>query len=168
MTDTSICFDQLNLVCADLEAAIAFYRLLGVAIPEQSLWGSETRLHHVSDIAFGPGSMDLDSTELADVYNAGHRTGGSVGACVLGFRISSRQAVDDLHKRMVDAGHPQPSGALRHLVGCPLCHRGRPRRPRRRHHEPERTRSPVRRARSAVTPPVEKRARCCPARLGHE
>ncbi len=106
MTETSICFDQLNLVCADLEAAIAFYRLLGVAIPEQSLWGSETRPHHVSDIAFGPGSMDLDSTELADVYNAGHRTGGSVGGCVLGFRLSSRQAVDDLHKRMVDAGHP--------------------------------------------------------------
>lgn len=38
--------DQIDLVCADVAKSLAFYRLLGVEIPEDKVWGAASGPHH--------------------------------------------------------------------------------------------------------------------------
>jgi uncharacterized glyoxalase superfamily protein PhnB len=105
MSDASIQFTGLNLVCKDLEATLAFYRLLGVPLTDDKVWRTGTGPHHTESVEVGSSSeLELDSRDLARVYNAGYRDDG-VGQAVLGFRLPTREAVDDLHQRLVDAGH---------------------------------------------------------------
>ena len=40
--------NQINLVCGDLSASIAFYRRLGVEIPDAGVWRTPTGGHHAS------------------------------------------------------------------------------------------------------------------------
>jgi len=37
----------VDLVARDMEATIAFYRALGVEIPEAAIWRTATGIHHV-------------------------------------------------------------------------------------------------------------------------
>jgi catechol 2,3-dioxygenase-like lactoylglutathione lyase family enzyme len=66
--------NQINLVCGDLTASIAFYRRLGVEIPEAGIWHTPTGGHHASaadqstDHAI---DFDLDSSVFAQHWNAG-------------------------------------------------------------------------------------------------
>ena len=39
--------NQLDLVMQDPEATLAFYRALGVDIPEEAIWRTATGIHHV-------------------------------------------------------------------------------------------------------------------------
>ena len=45
---SELVLDQINLVCGDVSASIAFYRRLGVEIPETRIWRTPTGPHHVS------------------------------------------------------------------------------------------------------------------------
>jgi catechol 2,3-dioxygenase-like lactoylglutathione lyase family enzyme len=101
-----ITFDGLNLVCGDVDATLAFYRTAGVPIPAESVWRTATGAHHVPGVRVGGGAAELefDSHALAHEYNAGTRDGGVANA-VLGFRVASRAAVDELHGRLVAAGY---------------------------------------------------------------
>lgn len=94
-------FVGLNLVCADAEATMAFYRLLGVDYTEDLVWRSATGVHHVTGVdTGGRAGIEIDSRALARHYGAGDRT------TVLAFAVPTREAVDVLHQRLVDAGHP--------------------------------------------------------------
>jgi uncharacterized glyoxalase superfamily protein PhnB len=88
--------DQLNLVVSDMEASVAFYRLLGVDVAQTA---PQWQAHHRS----GRAGMDLDfdSARFARDWNAGS-TGPAV---VLGFKLSSREAVDAVFRRTRDAGY---------------------------------------------------------------
>jgi catechol 2,3-dioxygenase-like lactoylglutathione lyase family enzyme len=92
--------DQINLVVADMDATVAFYRLLGLEIPDTV---PEFQLHHRSAVIPGGMELDFDSIEFAAMWNEGSRAGS--GSPVVGFRLDNREAVDETYARMVDAGH---------------------------------------------------------------
>jgi catechol 2,3-dioxygenase-like lactoylglutathione lyase family enzyme len=101
--------DQINLVCGDTEASIAFYRRLGVDIPDSAIWRTPTGAHHIgtgdrsSDRAI---DFDLDSTAFAECWNSGwkgHRDLG--GRVVVGFSVATRAAVDEVFHDMTSAGY---------------------------------------------------------------
>jgi uncharacterized glyoxalase superfamily protein PhnB len=88
--------DQLNLVVSDMEAALAFYRLVGVEVSGTlAIWEP----HHRS--ARSGLDLDFDSAAFARQWNAGSRGPG----VVIGFKFGSRQDVDDAFARLTAAGH---------------------------------------------------------------
>ena len=44
---TALVLDQLNLICNDMDATLSFYRILGLDIPESTVWRTESGPHHV-------------------------------------------------------------------------------------------------------------------------
>ena len=99
MTDKPV-LNQVNLVVTDMAATVAFYRRLGLSIPEADAdW--ETR-HRTAEM---PGDVDLDfdSSEFAREWDEGWSEGNRMG--VLGFRVSSREAVDDIYRDLTGAGY---------------------------------------------------------------
>jgi len=72
--------DQINVVVHDMDAMLAFYRALGVEIPETPPpWGA----HHRPRTA-GPASTSISTARLAQQWNAGWPAGGT--GVVIGFR----------------------------------------------------------------------------------
>jgi catechol 2,3-dioxygenase-like lactoylglutathione lyase family enzyme len=102
--------DQINLVCGDPHASIAFFRRLGVDIPNERVWRSATGIHHVSAIegegADQPITLDLDSTAFAPHWNAGWKGRTDLrGRVVIGFSVPAREDVDLLYHDMVAGGY---------------------------------------------------------------
>lgn len=98
--------DQMNLVVRDMEATLAFYRALGLEIPEEEVWRTASGAHHAT--ARIPGGVDLefDSPALAKIYNQGWRDPGEVSSrAVITFRIASREEVDRLYERLTGLGY---------------------------------------------------------------
>jgi len=107
MTDDRPRFTGLDLMAGDLEATMAFYRLLGVEIPDEAIWRSATGPHHVNVGRIADGcELQLHSPALAAAYHAGYEADPRAAAMVLGFGVADRAAVDALHDRLVAAGHP--------------------------------------------------------------
>jgi catechol 2,3-dioxygenase-like lactoylglutathione lyase family enzyme len=97
MNDSPI-FDQLNLVVSDMQATVTFYRRLGLNIPDTD---PSFQAHHRS--AHSPGGIDLDfdSAEFARHWDRG----GHGERAVIGFRISSRERVDELFTQLAGFGY---------------------------------------------------------------
>jgi uncharacterized glyoxalase superfamily protein PhnB len=87
----------LSVVTSDVDASIAFYRALGVTIPDEANWQS----HHVG-IPMDGSALDLDSIDLTKGYDT---KWDGTGVIVI-LRVPTREAVDETYKRVVDAGHP--------------------------------------------------------------
>lgn len=103
MTTSAPQFEGFNLVAKDLEATVAFYRCLGVDIPDDKIWRTDSGAHHTEGVQIGAGAeIEIDSDRLAAVYNAGFT---AASRTMLGFRLDSREAVDDLYKDLVTAGY---------------------------------------------------------------
>jgi hypothetical protein len=99
--------DQLNLVSGNLEASIAFYRRLGVEIPEERVWRTPSGIQYASagEIESLAIALDLDSTAFARIWNGGWRGRQDLrGRGVVGFKLSSRTAVDVTDADMTGAG----------------------------------------------------------------
>lgn len=93
----------LNLVVEDMEASLAFYRRLGVDIPEGSIWRTDSGGHHV-DLTMSNGfGFDLDSESLAQDYNAGWTP--QSPRCLIGFSVDTREEVDGRYNELVAAGY---------------------------------------------------------------
>ena len=77
--------NQIDLVVRDMDASIAFYRALGVDIPESAIWRTATGAHHV-DLTM-PGGLILyfDSPALARAYDRGWHdpSGSGHGRCTV-------------------------------------------------------------------------------------
>src|SRR5262245_18286988 len=96
----------VDFVARDMEATIAFYRALGVDIPEKAIWRTATGAHHVDIKMPGGIAVHFDSFALARVYNRGWREYSGTGTrIVLNFRVGSRQGVDLLHERVTALGY---------------------------------------------------------------
>jgi catechol 2,3-dioxygenase-like lactoylglutathione lyase family enzyme len=99
----------LNIVSGDAAASIAFYRRLGIDIPDEAVWRTPTGIHHVGargGAGDGAFELDLDSTAFARIWNAGWRGRGDLrGRVVVGFEVSSREAVDALYRDITGAGY---------------------------------------------------------------
>lgn len=101
--------NQVNVIGSDLDATLAFYRRLGVDIPEDRVWRTATGAHHIT-AADGAGvegaGLDLDSATFARVWNSGWRDRTDLaGRVIVGFGVASRQAVDDIYRDMTSAGY---------------------------------------------------------------
>jgi catechol 2,3-dioxygenase-like lactoylglutathione lyase family enzyme len=101
--------NQINLVCGDLDASIAFYRRLGVEIPDARVWRTPTGGHHAgaaeqsADQAI---DFDLDSTAFAQKWNAGWNGRTDLrGRVVVGFGLATRAEVDAVFRDMIGAGY---------------------------------------------------------------
>jgi uncharacterized glyoxalase superfamily protein PhnB len=98
-------FGQLNLVSGDPAASIAFYRRLGVEIADAAIWQTTSGTHHVNARS-GEVDFELDSTAFAQVWNQGWRNRGDLkGRVVLGFRMVSREAVDEVYADLTAGGY---------------------------------------------------------------
>jgi len=91
--------NQLNLIADDLAATAAFYRLLGVAVPEPT--GPLARDHMTVALPDGL-DIDFDSVSFTQKWDEGWP--GGTGT-VIGFRLPTRQAVDSLFATMTAAGY---------------------------------------------------------------
>jgi uncharacterized glyoxalase superfamily protein PhnB len=91
--------DQINVVVPEMEAAVAFYRLLGCEIEES---GDEWDAHHRRVKADSETDFDLDSTAFASSWDRGWPGGSGV---VVTFRTEEREAVDRIYERMIGAGY---------------------------------------------------------------
>ena len=99
--------DQLDLVAKDMEATIAFYRALGVEVPEQAIWRTGSGAHHVDLTMPGGLTLHFDSEALARVYDRGWRApSGSGTRVVLSFKVPTRKDVDRIHDALTALGHP--------------------------------------------------------------
>ena len=111
MSDHEVTLDALNLVARDMDATLSFYRLLGLEIPENIVWRTETGAHHVDLKLQGgetPGEgtgLDFDSESLARKYNAGFEAASANSRTVIGFRVATRDAVDARYADLTSAGH---------------------------------------------------------------
>jgi catechol 2,3-dioxygenase-like lactoylglutathione lyase family enzyme len=101
--------NQINLVCGDVNASIAFYHRLGVEFPDDRVWRTPTGAHHASaaDLpADQPIGFDLDSTAFAQRWNTGWTGQTDLrGRVVVGFGVPARTDVDDVFRDMVGAGY---------------------------------------------------------------
>jgi catechol 2,3-dioxygenase-like lactoylglutathione lyase family enzyme len=101
--------DQINLVCGDVAASIAFYRRLGVEIPDARVWRTSTGIHHVSaaeESADQAIAFDLDSSAFAPHWNAGWKGRTDLrGRIVIGFSVPTRGDVDAIYRDMTSAGY---------------------------------------------------------------
>jgi uncharacterized glyoxalase superfamily protein PhnB len=97
--------NQLDLVVRDMDATIAFYRALGVDIPETAIWRTPTGVHHVDVTMPGGFIVHLDSAALAKVYNRGWREPSGTGTrAVLSFKVPTREDVDRIHDKLTGLG----------------------------------------------------------------
>lgn len=90
--------EQFNLVVRDMTAAVAFYRLLGLEIPDTHPAFQD---HHRSVSSSGPLALDLDSVEFASQWDPGWR--GGMG--LLTFRVADRERVDEIFSSLTGAGY---------------------------------------------------------------
>lgn len=91
--------NQVNLVVRDMAATVAFYRLVGVEIPETGVWNA----HHRAAALPGAVELELDSAAFAPVWDQGWPAG--TAGPVIGFGLADRDAVDRTYGALVAAGH---------------------------------------------------------------
>ncbi|MHB8415609.1 MAG: VOC family protein [Acidiferrobacteraceae bacterium] len=99
--------NQVNLVCHDVDASLAFYRALGIEIVEAP-HGSDGIRH--ARARFPDGFLlEFDNELLARVYNAAWRHDkGSRQDCsriVIGITLPTREAVDQCYAALTAAGY---------------------------------------------------------------
>jgi catechol 2,3-dioxygenase-like lactoylglutathione lyase family enzyme len=105
MSAARLQFDQINIVSSDMEASLAFYRRLGVNLPEENVWRTDSGAHHAS-AREGEADLDIDSTRFAAAWNIGWRGRTDLaGRVVVGFGVASREEVDRLFAELTAAGH---------------------------------------------------------------
>ena len=100
MTRKRAVLDQLNIVVRDMDAAVDFYRRLGLEIADTL---PEWQTHHRTVEKAGGIDFDLDSTAFTPQWNAGWPA--SQSGVVVGFRVATREDVDDLYAELTGAGH---------------------------------------------------------------
>jgi catechol 2,3-dioxygenase-like lactoylglutathione lyase family enzyme len=99
--------DQINLVAADMETTLAFYRRLGLSIPDGAGdWPPGSGARHV-DVAMPSGfRLEFDNLEMARIWHAAFRGAArDASSSVLTFSLPTRDAVDSLHADLTAAGY---------------------------------------------------------------
>lgn len=102
-----LALNQVDLIVGDMEATIAFYRALGLEIPDGAIWRTATGAHHVDLPMPGGVILHFDSEALAGVYDRGWKPPAAPGTrTVLTFSVPSREDVDRIHDTLKGLGHP--------------------------------------------------------------
>lgn len=90
--------DQINLVVSNVETTVAFYRRLGLDIPDTD---PVFQNHHRSARLRDGIDLDIDSMEFARHWDRGWRE----GTGVIGFKVASRAEVDSVYADLTSAGY---------------------------------------------------------------
>ena len=101
MADPTPVLNQLNLVARDFERTLAFYRRLGLEIPESSAGG----VRHAEVTLANGFVLEFDDHALARTYNAAWRRPGGSSRALIGFSVATREAVDERYADLVAAGY---------------------------------------------------------------
>ncbi len=102
MSDQGLLLNQLNLVARDFDATLAFYRRLGVEIPEHP---SPGEIRHAEVTLANGFVLEFDNLALARTYNAAWRGPAGSSRALLGFSVATREAVDERYADLVSAGY---------------------------------------------------------------
>ena len=94
--------NQFSLVVSDMEATVAFYRRLGLTVPDADPSWPDV---HRSATMEGGFSLDFDTADFASVWDVGWSGKGGGGMGVLGFSFGSREAVDRVYSDLTGAGY---------------------------------------------------------------
>jgi uncharacterized glyoxalase superfamily protein PhnB len=99
-------FGGIDIVPQDMDASVAFYRELGLDIPDDQIWSRDDGMHHV-DLHFdGEYGLDIDSAKMTTAYDPAWAFSAIKGAaCVITFRTDTREDVDALHEHMMSLGY---------------------------------------------------------------
>jgi catechol 2,3-dioxygenase-like lactoylglutathione lyase family enzyme len=81
-----------------MDASVEFYRRLGLNIPDTTL---QWQTHHRTAKLSNGIDLDLDSTDFARYWDQGWRR----GMGVLGFKVQSRDRVDEIYFDLVEQGY---------------------------------------------------------------
>ena len=100
MPDDAPKLQQVTLVVGSTEASAAFYGELGLAVPDDV-----DGVHVEIPLAADAVSLELDHADSASLWNASWRSGGGTNV-IVGLRVASGEAVDELYARLTGAGHP--------------------------------------------------------------
>lgn len=97
-------FNQVNLIVGDMDAAVAFYRLLGIDLgPAAGDWPPGSGARHVhSHPQDGGADFDLDNQAMARLW--GHEAL-KPRDVVLGFPLPASEAVDEKYAELIAAGY---------------------------------------------------------------
>jgi uncharacterized glyoxalase superfamily protein PhnB len=105
MRDSQASFDQVNLVVGDMDAALDFYRRLGVTIHGAPEWPPGSGARHAEADSVGEARFELDNHTMAAIWHVGWRQAAGGSRVVLGISVASREAVDECYADLVGAGY---------------------------------------------------------------
>jgi catechol 2,3-dioxygenase-like lactoylglutathione lyase family enzyme len=92
---------MINVVVSDMAATLDFYRRLGVAPgSEEDVSGAHVQLRMPNGF-----SLELDTAESVRLWHAGWRADPASVSVVVGFALSSREAVDERYVELTAAGY---------------------------------------------------------------
>lgn len=97
----------VSLVVEDVERSVAFYRALGLTIPDDAIYREEGVAHHVGVGVNDGFRLDIDSRSVTGRWNPGWVGATSGARAVLAFEVPDAGAVDALHAALLDAGHAE-------------------------------------------------------------
>jgi uncharacterized glyoxalase superfamily protein PhnB len=102
----TVALEQINIVVREMQRSLAFYRLLGVSIPDMDdpQW-AEWAPHHANGMASNGVRVEFDSVAFAKQWNPGLDEARLGSAVLPMFHVSSREEVDRIHARVIAAGH---------------------------------------------------------------
>lgn len=107
MSEEGTRFNQLNLVVEDMDAAVTFYKALGMVVRfDGGEWPPGSGARHVA-LDNGDGAIfELDNPAMARIYHGGWRSPDPGDRpVVLGFSLPSRDAVDERYQVLTAAGY---------------------------------------------------------------
>ena len=106
MSDVRPVLDQINVVTSNFAESVAFYRRLGVSIPDEGVFKSGGAPHHVNAVNEAGAHFDLDSTTFAQVWNNGWKGREDLnGRVLMTFRFETRAGVDARYDELTRAGY---------------------------------------------------------------
>ncbi len=106
MAELQPVLNQLDLVVRDIDATVAFYRRLGLGIPDSAIWRTASGAHHM-DLNLPNGfHLHFDSVALTKSFNCGWPEAPGTGTRnIVGFSMPSRESVDECYADLVIAGY---------------------------------------------------------------
>lgn len=99
-------FAQVNVVVRDMDATLAFYRRLGLEIPDDfGEWPAGSGARHVENADRRSVKLEFDNVPSARSWHASWREGGHGSKVVIGISLPTRESVDERYADMTGAGY---------------------------------------------------------------